>query len=119
MENRWLALIDDKEISLKVLETPLERAVGYQGSKIGPSNKEGLLFLFANENNRKFHMRNVCFDLELLGFDKDGVLRCVLPMQANSNEAYHTPACKFIIEVSSGWSTELVVGETLLRLVST
>lgn len=105
----WNCTIANKDCSVKVLRTDEDRAMGYQHHPTGPTSSEGLLFLFTdNLPKRMFHMRNVSFNLDLLGFDKEGKLICTIPMKSNNEEQYPIPAgCKFIIEIIEGWSKDL------------
>jgi len=61
-------------------------------------------------------MRNVAFDLDLLGFDQGGKLVCAIPMKAGGKKVYSTPPCKFIVEVAKGWCSELNSQEQECRL---
>jgi uncharacterized membrane protein (UPF0127 family) len=109
----WDCKIGNKECTLKVLRTNAEKEQGYQHYPVGPSDGEGFLFLFSDQTpSRKFHMRNVKFNLDLLGFDNGGKLICVIPMESNSQEEYTIPrGCKFIVEVKEGWSKDLQPAE--------
>ena len=102
----WQCRIDDKECVLKVLRTREELSTGYQHHPVGPTDNEGFLFLFADElPERTFHMRNVKFNLDLLGFNNEGKLIFTTSMQANAEGVYKIPAgCKFIVEMQENWS---------------
>lgn len=108
--------IGDLPIKLKILSTPEERAKGFQHQKIPPSLGEGLLFLFDEQEPQTFHMRNVYFDIDLLGFDSLGQMVCKLPMKAQSEKLYKTPPVKFVVEVPKGWAKCLEPGECTLRV---
>lgn len=89
---------------------------GYQFTNPPPSPGEGLLFVFNNEESHQFHMNNVGFDLDLLGFDRNGCLVCNIPMKSGVRILYKTPPVKFVVEAPSGWSNSLMPGESLLRI---
>jgi len=107
MNPQWKVLIGGKPVQLKVLKTDAERGAGYQHHLHSPSLSEGLLFLFSDELGRTFHMRNVSFDLDLIGFNTDGEMVCIIPMKANNQQKYFTPPCKFVVEVAKGFSDDL------------
>lgn len=117
MNETWKAYIGEMPIKLRVLTTPLEHSIGFQYQDTVPTPGEGLLFLFQSEKSRNFHMKNVNFDLDLLGFDCAGKLICKIPMRSNAKVSYSTPKCKFIIEVPKGWATNLKPGEACLRVI--
>lgn len=103
-------------IKLKILSTPEERAKGFQFQKNPPMLGEGLLFLFDEQEPQTFHMRNVGFDIDLLGFDSVGRMVCKLPMKAQAEKLYKTPPVKFVIEAPRGWAKCLEPGECTLRV---
>jgi len=107
MKAYWNILIAGKPVHVRVLRTEEERSTGYQHCEQAPAIGEGLLFLFQDERQRAFHMRNVPFDLDLIGFTKDGELACILPMKSSSPKVYSTPPCKFIVEVQKGFGSDL------------
>lgn len=109
-------IIGNLPIKLKILSTPEERALGYQHQKTSPNPGEGLLFLFDNPSEQTFHMRNVGFDLDLLGFDDTGKLICKIPMLSDSRNLYKTPPVKFVVEVPRDWAKCLKPGGCNLRV---
>jgi uncharacterized membrane protein (UPF0127 family) len=116
MEYSQPAKIGNKTIQLCPLSSKEERAEGYQHAEHEPSEDEGLLFIFDDEKPRHFHMRNVPFDLDLLGFNSDGRLVWVVPMTANNKHNYKTLPCKYAVEVPSGWGYDLLIGASKIIL---
>ncbi len=55
-------------------------------------------------------MRNVKFDLDLLGFNSEGRLIFILPMTTNATIQYKTLPCKYCVEVQKGWGSDLLIG---------
>jgi len=108
--------IGDAPIKMRVLSTDAERACGYQFEKDIPKPGEGLLFLFDEESSRHFHMNNVMFDLDLLGFDKNGHLVCFIPMKSGTQTLYKTPPVKYVVETSRGWLNGLKPERCALRV---
>lgn len=119
MHYSWPAKIGHKNIHLCPLLNADEHALGYQNFATGPEDEEGLLFVFDSEKPRLFHMENVCFDLDLLGFNADGRLVCVIPMFAGTGAKYKTLPCKYIVEAKRGWASDLDVGVSKLQLSQT
>lgn len=116
MHYSWPAKIGHKNIHLCPLLNSDEHATGYQNVAIGPENEEGLLFVFDSEKPRVFHMENVGFDLDLLGFNAEGRLVCIIPMCAGEGAKYKTLPCKYIVEAPRGWGSDLDIGVAKLNL---
>lgn len=116
MDYSWPAKIGNKTINLSPLVTSAGRSKGYQYAEECPCGDQGLLFVFEDEQPRNFHMRNVNFDLDLLGFNSDGRLVFVLPMLANSGLKYETLPCKYAVEVPKGWGSDLLIGVSKIVL---
>lgn len=116
MDYCWPARIGNKYINLSPLVTSIDRSRGYQHVEECPCGDQGLLFVFEDEQQRKFHMRNVGFDLDLLGFNSEGRLIFVLPMHANAGLKYETLPCKYAVEVSKGWGSDLLIGVSKIAL---
>jgi len=108
--------IGDKPVQLKILSTSGEKELGYQFKEASPGEGEGLLFLFGDEEPRMFHMKNVKFDLDLLGFDSTGKLVCVVPMKSESKEKYFIPSCQYVVEMRRGWGDDLEQNNTWLKI---
>ena len=113
MRQKCKISIGNRCLTVDALTSDASRAKGYQNQKAAPGQNDGLLFVFYNEAPRRFHMKNVAFDLTLLGFDKSGKLICIIPMASNSRKQYKTPPCKFVVEVASGWGFGLRIGTKL------
>lgn len=102
-------------LKLQILSMPEEWAQGYQHQS-APNGKEGLLFVFDDFTPRSFHMRNVNFDLMLLGFDENGKMVCKFPMKANAEIFYKTPPCKFIVEIPRSLASFIGQGKNFLKV---
>lgn len=113
------ASIGGKPLRLKVLTSKKDRMRGYQFAHRSPSDSEGMMFVFPSESKQSFHMHNVKFNLDLLVFDKNGILRAIIPMEANRRKPYTTPTtCMYCVEVPGQWGSQLKVGVNRLRLHS-
>jgi uncharacterized membrane protein (UPF0127 family) len=118
MKYDWPARIGNKSLMLVPLMTDKERTKGYQHAENSPSEFEGALFVFEDELPRTFHMKNVPFDLDLLGFNAEWRLVFALPMAANGPCHYETLPCKYAVEVPKGWSSDLAIGASKLNLLN-
>jgi hypothetical protein len=107
------ARIGNRNIHLCPLYNDEQRKNGYQNIFTEPVD-EGLLFIFNDEEPRKFHMKNVNFDLDLLGFNKNGLLIFVIKMKKGSDIMYDTLPCKYAVETKSGWSNGIDIGASKL-----
>lgn len=116
MEYNCPARIGNKSVMLARLATDSERTKGYQHVKTSPNDLEGALFIFEDETPRTFHMNNVSFDLDLLGFNANNRLVFVLPMTSNALNQYETLPCKYAVEASKGWGSDLLIGVSKLNL---
>ena len=117
-ETHWKVSVGNKPLRLKVLRSREGKKKGYQNCEQAPSSGEGLLFMFEGERQRSFHMRNVGFDLDLLGFNEDGKFVCVVPMKSGGKKVYTTPvACKFIVETTPGWAADLGLEQCHLKIL--
>lgn len=113
MSSLYTAFINKKPIKLKFLTSAEDRKRGFQFCDKMPEKNEGLFFIFDDNKQRNFHMRNVPFDLDLLCFDETGELVYKTKMLSGSENLYSTPKCKYAIEFLSGWALEEPIGSKL------
>ena len=114
--------IDKVPVEVLVLKTPQDQAKGFMGMKEPPANGTGLLFVYQEpKSGLSFWMKDVAFDLELLAFDKNGILTQVSTLRAGD----HTPvslkgAVQAVLETRPGFarSNKLQLGASLLRFDS-
>lgn len=128
--------VGGKIIRVCPLSTDKEKQLGYQAISVPPiPNKQGLLFIFDDNDlsePKMFHMRNVLFDLDVLCFDKHGILIEVIRNMKSPynieqgtidkvlfNKTYSTKSngCKFCIEVLAGWNGSMVPGLTRMKFI--
>ncbi|MBU0595546.1 right-handed parallel beta-helix repeat-containing protein [Candidatus Bipolaricaulota bacterium] len=96
-----------------IAEDLSERATGFQGfPEPLLSGAPGILFVFPDEGERRFHMNNVGFDLDIAFFDAEGVLVGRSLMEANA-EALYTAASPFqyALELPGGMLDDLGIGD--------
>jgi len=97
-----------KTISVEVAKNPTQHERGLMFRKSLPKN-EGMLFIFDNEENRYFWMKNTFIDLSIGYFDKDKVLINIQEMAATSVMETRPPAyssakpAMYALEMNKGW----------------
>lgn len=96
-------------VSLKLLTTRSEQAVGFQNVR-EPSEDMGLLFVYPEVGSKSFHMRNVSFDIDLICLNINQDIIDIIRMESESDKIYTTPSSKNIIEMPSSWSGSPIVG---------
>jgi uncharacterized membrane protein (UPF0127 family) len=112
-------LIDKVPVDVLVLSSQKDQAQGFMGTKEAPAYGTGLLFVYPEaKSGLSFWMKDVGFDLELLAFDKNGILTQVTTLRAGD----HTPvslkgAVQAVLETKPGFakSAKLQIGASLLR----
>lgn len=112
-------LIDKVPVDVLVLSSQTDQAKGFMGTKEPPANGTGLLFVYQEpKTGLSFWMKDVPFDLELLAFDKNGILSQVSVLRAGD----HTPisvkgASQAVLETKPGFArtANLQIGASLLR----
>jgi uncharacterized membrane protein (UPF0127 family) len=117
MGEHWHIALNGEPLRVQVLRTPKEHAKGYQNHKTGPGPHSGLLFLWPDEKQRAFHMRNVPCDLGLLGFNTDGELVCSFKMEQGTKKVYSTPPCKFVLECDPDWVDTIDRDDCRLQII--
>ena len=109
-------VLSGQPLRVKVLTSQADKSRGYQFQKRTPKYNQALLFVFDSEDTQSFHMRNVCFDLDLLAFDGNGVFLGYVFMEAGSRKSYSTDSCcKYVIEAQPGWGDKLHKGVTRMK----
>jgi len=90
-----------------------ERWVGFLGFPADLlSDFPGILFAFDTQDERRFTMVTVPFDLDVAFFDEDGNLVGAATMTANSDDLYTANGpFKYAIELPAGTLSDLGIGE--------
>lgn len=112
--------IDKKPLDVLLLRSQEEQARGFMGVKTPPSLGTGLMFVYqAPQPKMFFWMKNVSFPLELLAFDKNGVLMQVAQLKANDHTPVSVnPGAQAVVETSPGFAkyAQLQLGSSLLQI---
>ncbi len=110
---------DPVRITVLRADEGYERWVGFRGFPADLlSGFPGILFVFAEEEERRFTMATVLFDLDVAFFDKEGDLVGVATMTANREDLYTADGpFKYAIELPAGTLSDLSIGEGARLLV--
>jgi len=68
---------------------------------------QGMLFIFEEERELAFWMRNTCLPLDMLFVGSDGTIVGIEENVPTLNDGHYAPgACKarYVLEVNAGWS---------------
>lgn len=115
-EGKIIARVGSVPIELKIASTEDEMKRGYMFSD-GPSEGQGMLFVYQTEEILHFWMKNVSVPLDILFFDSNMNLVDCQTMYPYTNDEeihYHSklPA-KFAIEVPHGWISKNLKDESV------
>ena len=95
--------LDGVEIYFHVLTTPEEQSEGFM-NKPEPHDGFGLFFLYPEERQLSFWMKNVPYDLDLVALDKDLRVMEIIHLKANDETSIGiTNPCQYVIELRGGW----------------
>ncbi|MGP1680866.1 MAG: DUF192 domain-containing protein [Giesbergeria sp.] len=91
-------------LTVELARTPLQRARGLQYRRWLEEN-HGMLFCFPSESIHTFHMLNTLVSLDILHFNRDGVLVGFIDSATPlSTEPLTSPvASTYVLEVKAGW----------------
>jgi uncharacterized membrane protein (UPF0127 family) len=76
---------------------------------------QGMLFVFDNEGERKFVMRDMAFPLDMVFIDADGTITTIhhAPVESDGNLTQYSGRAKYVLEVPMGYTnrTGVEVGD--------
>ena len=94
--------INGHPLKLKLLLSPEERTKGFMfGTE--PKDHEGLMFVFPSQETHSFWMKNVPFDLDVIGLSATLDVVHIGTLKANNEKSHLVPNSKYVLEVRSGW----------------
>lgn len=106
--------LGDTTVALTVLGTKEDKAKGFMGAAEPPLDSAGLLFM---NPSKSFWMKNVPFDLDLVGFDDSNRVVEILNLVAHDTNpvTFSAPNLKTAVELRSGWAADhnLTLGSEL------
>jgi uncharacterized membrane protein (UPF0127 family) len=117
--NLKIYFIGNVPIILQKLETPEEKQIGFMFKTSKPSDDFGLLFANNFAYKQSFWMKNVFFDLDLLGFDENDKLVEIIRLFAEDEiPKTFTNCVKNVVEVRAGWVDDFLVkiGDELVEI---
>ena len=104
IETRFPVTLDGKNIQVQIALTDLETQRGLMGRNTLAAN-EGMLFVFAESQQRFFWMRGVPINLALGYFTADGCLDEIKTLVAENPQEVpsRSNAIRFVLEMPEGW----------------
>ena len=90
-----------KSYTLEVADEPLERETGLMRRDEMPSD-HGMIFVFPDEQPRRFWMKNTRIPLDILFISSSGRIVSISTMKPYVGEAESGDAAKYVIELNAG-----------------
>ena len=95
--------IRDKEIRVEVAKTEADRAKGLM-ERTSLGKEEGMLFIFEDEGNHGFWMKNTLLPLSIAFMDKEGKIVWITDMKPGTLSTHHPPKpILYALEMNRGW----------------
>lgn len=95
---------------VEVVDTPQSREVGLMNRAQLDENK-GMFFVFENEGNYPFWMKNTLIPLDMIWMDSSGKIVDIKEADPCTSDPcqvyYHMGSAKYVLEVNKGLSAEL------------
>ena len=107
--------INGNPLKLKLLLSEEERVKGFMFAK-EPKGNFGLMFPFPRQETHSFWMKNVPFDLDVIGLSETLDVVHLGTLKANVETSHSIPDSRYVIEVRSGWiqETSIQIGDFVL-----
>lgn len=108
--NSEMVCIENNCFNVEVVDTPESRQIGLMYRE-QMDEDNGMFFIFENEGNYPFWMKNTLIPLDIIWIDSSG--KIVDIKEADPCEAdpctifYHVGSAKYVLEINKGLSTEL------------
>ncbi|MFB6132014.1 MAG: DUF192 domain-containing protein [Halanaeroarchaeum sp.] len=104
-------------VAVTVADTPVERYRGLSDTEsLAPD--EGMLFVFEEERERTFVMRDMAYPLDIVFVGSDGTITTIhtAPVEEDANLTAYTGRARWVLEVNAGWTDEheVEVGDRIL-----
>ncbi|WP_336345329.1 DUF192 domain-containing protein [Halalkalicoccus ordinarius] len=116
-EDRATVTITDGDEELAVVDSEVadgsrERYTGLSDHE-SLAEDEGMLFVFENEDERSFVMRDMAFPLDILFIDADGRITTIheAPTEEGSDLTSYRGEAKWVLEVNYGYADERGIEE--------
>ncbi len=96
-------MVGDREITVEVAATPETRSRGLMYRSSMPADA-GMLFVYDDEAQRCFWMRNTLIPLSLAYVDASGEIRQILDMQPLTETTHCSKeGAQYALEMNQGW----------------
>lgn len=98
---------------VQVAETPTEQSKGLMGVEELPKD-EGMLFVYDDEEDRQFYMKNTLIPLDIIGINEDMEITSIVEGKPNDETLLTIPDAKYVLELNKdshtrvGWEVEFI-----------
>jgi uncharacterized membrane protein (UPF0127 family) len=100
-------VIKDRTFTLEVADDPDEQQQGLMYRKSLPEN-EGMIFVFKDEQVRRFWMQNVPISLDIAYLDREGAVVTVLTMYPmDTRERSSEKPAQYAVEIAGGLAAKI------------
>ncbi|MFW5895992.1 MAG: DUF192 domain-containing protein [archaeon] len=107
-----VSVVDDSDetlgtVAVEIADTPSERYTGLSDTEsLGPS--EGMLFVFEEEAERSFVMRDMAFPIDIVFVDANQTITAIhhAPVEDDDDLTHYSGQAKWVLEVPANWTTE-------------
>ena len=98
--------IRDTKLEIETADTPFKRSVGLMyREELSPES--GMLFIFPENQEQSFWMKDTHIPLSIAYIDEDGIIINIEDMEPLSlNSVTSSGPCKYALEVNQGWFEE-------------
>ena len=115
-EDCVLKISNDKQIKIQVAKSEQERATGLMYRRELPLD-QGMLFVFPQEEEHSFWMKNTFIPLDMIFIDQNGFVKTIIknvpPLTKKARPSEF--AVKYVLELNAGQSDKflIAVGEKI------
>ncbi|MFW6265425.1 MAG: DUF192 domain-containing protein [Halanaeroarchaeum sp.] len=117
-----VSVVDDSDetlgtVAVEIADTPSERYTGLSDTEsLGPN--EGMLFVFEEQAERAFVMRDMAFPIDIVFVDADRTITAIhhAPVEDDQSDLdRYTGTGKWVLEVPYNWTTDhdVAVGDQI------
>lgn len=102
--------IEKNCFNVEVVDTPESRQIGLMYRE-QMDNRDGMFFIFENEGNYPFWMKNTLIPLDIIWIDSSGKIIDIKEADPCEEDPcpvfYHEGSAKYVLEINKGLSKEL------------
>lgn len=97
---------EDIEVTVEIADSPEEHTLGLMG-RASLKEEHGMLFVFENEEQKIFWMKNTKIPLDIIFINADGIIVDVKenfqPCLVEECEKYYSEPAQYVLEVNAGF----------------